>query len=135
MNFYRPQKRKRAKMGVRESSVVRCPSHLKWVRGHECCIAGRFRSGTPQEPQLVGHTCEGRIEAMHVRCGTNGGTALKPGDEWTIPGCSAAHRYQHQIGEPAFERAYGIDMKAIAIIFWDQSPHGKKYRLQQGERA
>lgn len=60
---------------------------------------------------------------------------MKPGDEWTIPGCSGAHRYQHQIGEPAFERAYGIDMKAIAEMLWGISPHGKKYRLQQGERA
>jgi len=98
----------------------RCPSHLKWVRGFSCCVPG----------------CDRRpIEAAHVRTGTGGGTGMKPGDDWVISLCSHCHRRQHQIGEPAFERETGIDMKALAMEFFAKSPHRNKKRLAQEKAA
>jgi hypothetical protein len=89
----------------------RCPSHLKWVRQHACCVPG----------------CDRRpIEAAHVRTGTGGGVGMKPGDDWVISLCSDHHREQHQIGERAFEARRGIDMKALAVEFFAKSPHRMK---------
>lgn len=114
-----PKRKVRPRMNVRESSVIRCPGHLKWVRGHQCVCADC--------PEAI---CGGKIEAMHVRIGTDGGTAMKPGDNWTIPGCSWHHAHQHRIGERSFEAVYKIDMKAIAAKLWEISPAGKKWRLE-----
>lgn len=107
------KRRKPEPMGTRESVQIRSPGHLAWVRGFECSVINR----------RAAHECFGRSEAAHVRTGTDGGTGLKPGDNWVIPLCSEAHREQHQIGEAAFERLYGIDMKAIASALWKRSPH------------
>ena len=37
-----PKRRSHPRMNVRESSVIRCPGHLKWVRGLECCLADHW---------------------------------------------------------------------------------------------
>jgi len=115
------KRRKPEPMGVRESGVIRCPAHLQFVRGFVCSIYGK-------------HECDGKSEAAHVRTGTDGGTGMKPGDNWAIPLCGGAHREQHQIGEPAFERRYGIDMKAIARRLWGLSKAGARYRREQEQR-
>src|SRR5580658_4414636 len=108
-----PRKRTRPKMGVRQSTVIRCPSHLKFIRSLECSIKDRLATlGT------TAHECSGSIEAAHVRTGTNGGTGMKPGDNWSLPLCQRGHRHQHQIGESAFETCWHIDMKAIAAELW-----------------
>lgn len=92
---------------------IRSPGHLKWVRDHACCVPG----------------CDGRpIEAAHVRSGTDGGTGIKPGDQWTISLCRLHHAVQHQIGEISFEKVNGIDMKALAREFAAKSPHRGKLR-------
>lgn len=90
---------------------VRCPAHLKWVREHHCCVPGCH---------------EVPIEAAHVRTGTGGGMGIKPGDQWAISLCADHHRQQHQIGEPAFEKLYGIDLKALAREFAAKSSHRRK---------
>lgn len=101
-----------AKPAAREPKVRRrCPAHTGWVTKHACSVPDC--NGLP-------------IEAMHVRNGTNGGTGVKPTDDWTISGCRAHHQEQHQIGEPAFERKYGIDMKDLARAFAAKSPHRPK---------
>lgn len=116
------KRRKPQKMGLREAPQIRSEKHKQWVRGHECAIAGRN-----------GHVCSGKIEAAHVRTGTDGGLNVKPGDNWTIPLCGEAHiRTQHRLGERLFEVTYGINMKAIAEQLWKASPHGKKYRMENG---
>lgn len=112
-----PKRRKHALMRVQAPSVVRCPSHLKWVRGHECAAVG---SGG----------CGGRIEAAHVRRGTDGGVGMKPGDCFTLPLCSEHHRRQHQIGEAPFEKETGVNMKSTADALWNASPHGRRYRAE-----
>ena len=92
---------------------IRSPGHLAWVRTHGCCVPN----------------CDGRpIEAAHVRTGTDGGTGIKPGDQWTISLCSSHHLNQHRWGEAWFEQAYLIDMKALAQEFARKSPHRKKLK-------
>lgn len=99
-----PRRRKRKPMGVRTPDRVRSPGHLAWVRGHECAV----RSGS----------CAGKIQAAHVRVDGKGGISLKPGDDRTIPLCAHHHHYQGWIGEPAFEKEFGIDMAKIAASLW-----------------
>jgi hypothetical protein len=93
----------------------RSPAHRKWVRGHACCGCGSMVA----------------IECAHVRSGTDGGTGIKPSDRWTISLCKDCHTRQHQIGEPAFEREAGIDMKALAAAFLKASPHKSKLGVNQ----
>lgn len=100
------------------NSRIRSVGHLRFVRGHVCAVNGCGNRG---------------IEAAHVRCGTGGGTSLKPGDDWTISLCRDHHAEQHRIGEPAFEKKYGIDMKALAQEFAAKSPALRRAR-QSGER-
>lgn len=112
-----PRRRKPQKMGVREEPQVRCPGHLKWVRGHECA------SVTPN--------CSGRIEAAHVRIGTDGGMGVKPGDNWAIPLCEFHHRCQHAQGEQTFWAQQRTDPLKIAQDLWFKSPHRKKWENRQ----
>ena len=90
---------------------IRSDAHLKWVRSHRCCVPGC--TNVP-------------IQAAHVRTGTDGGTGMKPGDNWTISLCQTHHDQQHNVGEAAFEKTYGIDMKALAKEFARRSPHRNK---------
>lgn len=110
------RRRTRPKMGTREQMQIRCPSHLKWVRGHVCA------SGTPN--------CEGRIEAAHVRIGTNGGMSFKPGDNYAVPLCSFHHRCQHAQGEKTFWGQQHVDPIKLADELWTKSPHGIKWRRE-----
>jgi len=119
MNLIR--RRKKQKMGLRESAVIRCPAHLAFVRSHECAVKNEF--------------CSDRIEAAHVRIGTDGGTSLKPSDCYTIALCSYHHRAQHQHGEATFAHHYKINMKEIAADLWRRSPAGIRYRKAQEERS
>lgn len=96
----------------RTEKRIRCPSHLKWVRGFRCCVPG----------------CDARpIEAAHVRTGTNGGTGMKPDDIWVISLCRHHHSEQHRVGEKLFEAAFKINMKALAQEFAAKSPHRRKW--------
>ncbi len=111
-----PRKKKRPKMNVRPPSVIRCAGHLKFVRGFACAIFGR-----------LGHECEGKTEAAHVRIGTDGGIGQKPSDKFVIPLCSGAHAEQHRIGEKSFEDKYRFSMLETAATFWKLSKHGREY--------
>lgn len=88
----------------------RSPAHRKWVRGFACSACGSTTA----------------IECAHVRCGTDGGVGHKPSDKWTISLCKECHSRQHQVGEPAFEREAGINMKELAMAFFKASPHRQK---------
>lgn len=128
-----PKRRKKPLMGLRESSIVRCQSHLKWVRGHECCVAGKF--GTLRAPAFGGlpaHVCEGRMEAHHLQSyrAIEGGMGLKVGDDKAVPLCSIAHNLIHQIGQSAFSKRYNLNLEHTAAELWLRSPHGQKYRYE-----
>ena len=91
----------------RASDVRSCPAHRAWVRKHHCSVSG----------------CRALpIECAHVRRGTDGGTALKPSDRWSISLCADHHREQHTIGEATFEKKYGVDLVELAEAFADRSP-------------
>jgi hypothetical protein len=99
----------------RKEQGRRCPSHRKWVRGHACCACGS----------------QSAIECAHVRVGTDGGTGIKPSDRWVISLCRECHSRQHQIGEESFEKAWGINLKALAEAFFKGSPH--RFKLEGGD--
>lgn len=94
----------------RKNAGKRSPAHRAWVRLHACSACGS-------------HTA---IEAAHVRNGTGGGSSMKPSDRWCISLCKECHALQHMKGEPSFERAFGINMKALAEEFFRKSPHRSK---------
>jgi hypothetical protein len=71
------------------------------------------------------------IECAHVRCGTDGGTGIKPSDKWCVSLCKECHSRQHQIGEPAFEAEHGINLKSLAMMFHAKSPHRHKLEGEQ----
>jgi hypothetical protein len=110
MNMLR--RRKKVSMNVRDSGMIRSPGHLQFCRGFRCILADH-----------PAHECEGKIEACHVRTGTDGGTSLKPSDCWVVPICAGGHRLQHQIGEAAFETRFSINMKSLAEKLWRASKH------------
>lgn len=106
-----PRRKKAPKMGLRVKPWWRSHSYKQFIKGFECCVAG------------VLDPCSGHIEQAHVRNGTDGCGAEKPSDWWTIPLCFHHHQsVQHGIGEPAFERRYGIDMKAMSWKYWNLWP-------------
>lgn len=118
-----PKRRHRPPMGLRSSTVIRCPGHLKWVRGHECAVAKSRAHGD----------CSDRIEAHHVREGAHGqGIGQKPDDSTAVPLCAAAHQRGHSIGWQTFESLYGVSLAKIAEDLWKASPHGVKWRRENG---
>lgn len=116
MTYFLPQRRKRIRFGTRKETQVRSPGHLAWVRGHECCVAGK-----------TGHVCTGRMEAHHDRQGTDGAASVKPGDDKAVPLCSGAHMEGDQHGWITFAKKYGIDLAKLAAELWRTSPHRLKY--------
>lgn len=115
------RKRKRPKMGVRKPSQFRSLEHLRFVRLQPCNISGS-----------MGHCCIGPMQACHVRTGTDGGAGVKPSDYHTISLCAGAHAEQHSIGESAFEKRYGIDMRNIAAFLWKISPARMRMERENG---
>jgi hypothetical protein len=123
------KRKQRVKMNVREPSVIRCPSHLKWVRGCECAVSGKLQQ--LGDGYAKHHTCEGKIEAHHVREGDHGqGMGQKPDDSTAVPLCSHAHKRGHDIGWQTFEKEWRVNLSSIAEALWKASPHGIKYRRE-----
>lgn len=58
-------------------------------------------------------------EAAHVRIRTNGGTGIKPSDEFVVPLCSNCHRTQHG-GERTFWGNIDKPLE-LAKFLWDNS--------------
>lgn len=118
------KRRIRLRMNVRPPGRIRSPSHLAWVRGHECAIAHH-----------PAHFCEGKIEAHHVREDGNAGTGLKPDDSETVPLCAKAHRYGHDKGWASFAKEFAVNLMSIAMDLWRRSPHRIKWEQKQMEAA
>lgn len=83
-------------------------SHLDFIRGLPCVVTG-FRP----------------VDAAHVRYGNPhygkaaAGAAEKPGDQWTVPLCRAAHADQHARGdERAWWAAKEIDPLEVCCRLW-----------------
>lgn len=126
MTFQLPKRRKRERFNSRDDGRYRSEPYMQWVRGHECCIAGK-----------AGHVCSGKIEAHHVRLGTDGGASLKPSDWWCVPLCSGAHSELHGpgCGQATFDKRYQIDCKAVAAGLWrSNTTHRIKYERSKETR-
>lgn len=95
----------------RRDGNLRCPAHLRWVRGFACSVPGC--TGAP-------------IEVAHVRIGTDGGMSVKPSDFWVISLCVGHHADQHAHGETSFAIEHRLDLKKLAAEFWQKSPHRRK---------
>lgn len=114
------KRRKRERSGIRDDDgPIRCPGHLKWVRGFACLAADEL--------------CGGAIEAAHIRYQTDGGASQKPGDSWAVPLCHDHHARQHTFGEVAFwgQRGGIESAKKTAQTLWRNSPHGRRYRMER----
>lgn len=117
-----PKRRERVRSGIERAPQREWPRHRKFIRSLECAVpacechigAQAIWEAKPWELWIV--------ECCHVRTGTDGGAGMKPSDWWTIPLCAGRHQEQHRIGEPAFEAAHKLDMKAIALGLARQSP-------------
>lgn len=93
---------------MQKAARVRSRAHLDWVRDLPCAACGQsWRACDP----------------AHVRCGTDGGTGLKPSDCWVVPLCHDCHLEQHRVGERTFAARHGLDLKALALRVWNASPH------------
>jgi hypothetical protein len=118
-----PKRRTRPRMmAIKEDAPIRCQSHLQWVRGFSCVCVEIDPTG-----------CEGKIQACHVRRGTDGGIGSKPGDNWTFPACAGHHALQHNIGEQSFEQRFKLKLKEIASRLWRLSPHRITWERKQME--
>lgn len=94
-------------MAPKETAPIRSASFLQFVRGFACTCVETDPTG-----------CAGKIEAAHVRRGTDGGIGQKPSDRYCIPLCSEHHAEQHRIGEQSFEKKYRFAMLPVADRIW-----------------
>lgn len=111
------KKPRRAKMGARAPTQIRCRPHLEWIRTQPCLCRS---SGD-------GWHCHGPVQAAHVRTNTDGGMGMKPSDFWSVPLCAKHHREQHQIGETAFQLRHRIFMRTKAMELAQRSPHRERW--------
>lgn len=97
-------RRKPVRSGIARAPQRSFPKHEQFVRGFVCSAFKADPDG-----------CSGKIECCHVRSGTGGGVAIKPASWWTVPMCAQHHALQHAVGESAFEKRFGIDLRALAL--------------------
>lgn len=102
-----PRRRKRSKSGIERAPQRRWPKHKRWVKSHGCCVLG------------CTHT---DIDPAHWRSAANAGTGLTPHDMFLVSLCRMHHDEQHRIGQPGFEKKYGIDMHDLSAEFARRSP-------------
>src|SRR5215831_12760884 len=88
--------------------------HLAFVRQLPCVACGKAAPS----------------HAAHVRPGTDGGVAMKPGDRYAVPLCSACHAKQHRVGELTFWSALRFNPVNVALRLWTVSDD-----LKAGERT
>lgn len=103
---------KKKRKDPRRDGRVRSSEHRAWVRQHACIVP--FCNS------------ESRIDPAHVRSSGDGGMSMKPDDRFCIALCRDHHREQHQIGEPAFERKYNVNLLDAANEFAALSPPLKR---------
>lgn len=107
-----PARRQPPRSGIERAPRREWPRHRAFVRRHSCVVT----------LGIVHDECDGPIECCHRRTAENSGTALKPPDWETFSACRRHHEEQHAIGQPAFERKYGISLEKIAAEFARLSP-------------
>lgn len=109
--------RPRRRNSMKADAGRRFPTHIQWIRGR-CCM-------------LAGATCEGRIEAAHVDHAGGKGAALKVADYKTVPLCQGHHAELHR-GAKTFEAKHRVDLVAAASAFAAKSPHRGRWADFEG---
>jgi hypothetical protein len=104
-----PKRREKPRSGIERAPKREWPRHRRFVRGHKC-----------SNPHCYSPLAA--VQFAHVRHETDGGTGVKPSDWWGISLCAHCHKWQHDIGEPAFERFTGLNLKKLAMEFARNSP-------------
>lgn len=107
-----------ARNSKRADEGRRCPSHLQWLRGRACLLAGA--------------ACSGRIEAAHVDRAGGKGMSLKVSDWHAVPLCSEHHAEYHR-GARSFEARHSVDLVAVAADYARQSPHRVAFERRRQE--
>ncbi len=103
---YPPRIARSVPKGKRKQNMRLRPKHLEFIRQLPCVVCGiRPIQCFASDP-------------AHVRCGTDGGTSLKPSDRYTVPLCRGCHDTQHAHGELTFWAHYGIDPLNVALALW-----------------
>lgn len=90
----------------RRPNPKRAAQHLAFVRSLGICLCCGER---------------GRVEAAHVRKGTDGGTGTKPSDRFAVPLLPHCHSRQHRVGEVTFWGELGVDPLNVALRLWTVS--------------
>lgn len=110
-------KAQRPKSEKADRGRVRDNGYLAFLRRQPCRVAGL--------------TCDGPIEACHVRYGdasrgkVNPGLQCKPSDRFAVSLCAGHHRAQHSAGnERAWWSSYGKDGLAEADAQFEQYQKG-----------
>lgn len=109
-----PRKRKPQKSGIERAPRREWPRHRRFVKSHQCCLAG-YIVYNPSD------TCDGPIEFAHLRLGTHTGMKQTPHDRYGISLCRKHHAEAHK-GEATFQRKYRFDWMAKAAEFVRFSP-------------
>lgn len=102
-----PKKLGRPRSGILRVVKREWPRHRRFIRSR-CCVVTLAK---------IIDECEGPIECAHYRTAANSGKSQRPHDWHCFPACFKHHAEQHRIGQPAFERRYGIDLAAICAEF------------------
>ena len=95
----------------------RFPTHIQWLRGRPCLIAGT--------------DCDGRMEAAHVDHAGGKGASLKVADYKAVPLCQHHHAELHR-GAKTFEAVHKIDLIAAARAYAAKSPHRGRWADVEG---
>lgn len=103
--------RPRQRNSGKSSALRRFPTHLQWIRGRACAIAGK-----------AGHVCQGKIEASHSDADGTKGMSLKSADFHAVPLCACAHRELHQVGLQTWQAKYKINHAEQGRAYGRQSP-------------
>lgn len=106
-------RRQRQRSGIQRAVEREWPKHERWVRSSFVCYA--FKAD--------GANCSGKIQCCHWRSAANSGTGVKPHSWFCFPGCFHHHiEVQHQEGQKAAERKYGVDLQKEALQLARVSP-------------
>ncbi len=102
-----PIKRRRSKT---RRGPWRSVAYRRWISEHRSCVS--FPNFKPGE-RLYGVALS---EAAHT---DNNGMSSKGPDSSCVPLTPEEHR-EYDAGRNAFEKKHGIDMQAIAALYWKQ---------------
>ncbi len=103
--------RPRRRNSYRADADRRFPTHLQWLRGRPCLLAG-----------VKDHVCSGKIEASHSDADGSKGMGLKSADFTAVPLCAGAHRDKDTIGLKTWEAKWGVNHAAAGREYGRLSP-------------